>query len=156
MSTATCGSCCSSAFLPRLKTLVRLGLAHEEQHQELLLMDVLHLFSQSPIKPTYDVDWPVDAIGRRVRFKGMSGGPFELGATAASFAFDNERPRHTTWLQPFEISDRLSPTANGLLSWRRAGTHAQSFGCPTAGLSSSWNRGTHHFIGCKRLTAGAR
>jgi dimethylhistidine N-methyltransferase len=87
--------------------LVRLGLAHEEQHQELLLMDVLHLFSQSPIKPTYDKAWPVDAIGRSGGFKGMSGGPFELGATASSFAFDNERPRHTTWLQPFEISDRL-------------------------------------------------
>ena len=87
--------------------LVRLGLAHEEQHQELLLMDVLHLFSRSPTKPTYDKEWPVDAIGRRGRFKGMSGGPFELGATTATFAFDNERPRHTTWLQPFEISDRL-------------------------------------------------
>jgi len=87
--------------------LARLGLAHEEQHQELLLMDVLHLFSRSPTKPIYDKEWPVDAIGHRARFQGMSGGPFELGATAASFAFDNEHPRHTTWLQPFEISDRL-------------------------------------------------
>ena len=62
------------------EALVRLGLAHEEQHQELLLMDVLHLFSQSPTKPTYDKEWPVDAVGRKGRFKGMSGGTFEVGA----------------------------------------------------------------------------
>ena len=113
--------------------LVRLGLAHEEQHQELLLMDVLHLFSQSPTKPTYDKAWPVDAVGRGGRFKGMSGGPFELGATAASFAFDNECPRHTTWLQPFEISDRL--VTNGeWLAFMADGGYAR----PELWLSDGW------------------
>ena len=87
--------------------LVRLGLAHEEQHQELLLMDVLDLFGKSPIKPVYDKDWPVDTVGRRARFNSLAGGPFELGAAVSGFSFDNERPCHTTWLQPFEIGDRL-------------------------------------------------
>jgi dimethylhistidine N-methyltransferase len=96
-----------SGISGEVEELVRLGLAHEEQHQELLLMDVLDLFGRSPIDPTYDRDWPVDAAGRTGRFKGMSGGPFEVGATTAAFAFDNERPRHTAWLRPFEISDRL-------------------------------------------------
>ena len=116
-----------------IEDLLRLGLAHEEQHQELLLMDVLHLFSQSPTKPTYDKTWPVDPIGRRGRFKGMSGGPFELGATAANFAFDNERPRHTTWLQPFEISDRL--VTNGeWLAFMADGGYAR----PELWLSDGW------------------
>src|SRR5258706_11465691 len=113
--------------------LVRLGLAHEEQHQELLLMDVLHLFSRSPLKPTYDGEWPVDAIGRRGRFKEVSGGPFELGATAATFAFDNERPRHTTWLQPFEISDR-QVTDSEWVTFMADGGYAR----PELWLSDGW------------------
>ena len=115
--------------------LVRLGLAHEEQHQELLLMDVLHLFSQSPTMPTYDGAWPVDASGRKGRFKGMSGGPFELGATEASFAFDNECPRHTTWLQPFEISDRLVTNGEWIAFMADGGYER-----PELWLSDGWAR----------------
>jgi ergothioneine biosynthesis protein EgtB len=87
--------------------LVRLGLAHEEQHQELLLMDVLHLFSQSPLRPAYNPRWPADEPGRSGRFKRIPGGLVEVGASTAIFAFDNEGPRHRVWLEPFEISDRL-------------------------------------------------
>ena len=116
-----------------IEDLVRLGLAHEEQHQELLLMDVLDLFSRSPIKPAYDKDWPVDAVGRKGRYRGMSGGPFELGAAAARFAFDNERPRHTTWLRPFEICDRL--VTNGeWLSFMANGGYSR----PELWLSDGW------------------
>jgi dimethylhistidine N-methyltransferase len=122
-----------SSIAAETEDLARLGLAHEEQHQELLLMDVLHLFSQSPTKPTYDEAWPVDAIGRKGQFKGTSGGPFELGATAASFAFDNERPRHTTWLRPFEISDRL--VTNGeWLAFMADGGYAR----PELWLADGW------------------
>jgi dimethylhistidine N-methyltransferase len=122
-----------SGISAETEDLVRLGLAHEEQHQELLLMDVLHLFSRSPTKPTYDKEWPVDAVGRGGRFKGMSGGPFELGATAASFAFDNECPRHMTWLQAFEISDRL--VTNGeWLAFMADGGYAR----PELWLSDGW------------------
>ena len=116
-----------------IEDLVRLGLAHEEQHQELLLMDVLDLFSRSPIKPAYDKDWPVDAVGRKGRYRGMSGGPFELGVAAARFAFDNERPRHTTWLRPFEICDRL--VTNGeWLSFMANGGYSR----PELWLSDGW------------------
>jgi len=87
--------------------LLRLGLAHEEQHQELLLMDLLHLFSQSPLRPAYDPGWPADEPGRSGRFKWLPGGLVEVGASTADFAFDNEGPRHPVWLQPFEIRDRL-------------------------------------------------
>ena len=87
--------------------LLRLGLAHEEQHQELLLMDLLHLFSQSPLRPAYDPRWPADEPGRSGRFRRLPGGLVEVGTSTADFAFDNEGPRHRVWLQPFEISDRL-------------------------------------------------
>jgi dimethylhistidine N-methyltransferase len=87
--------------------LVRLGLAHEEQHQELLLMDIQHLFSQSPITPAYDPGWQTDETGRRGHFQLRPGGLVEIGHAGSGFAFDNEGPRHKVWLQPFEISDRL-------------------------------------------------
>jgi ergothioneine biosynthesis protein EgtB len=87
--------------------LLRLGLAHEEQHQELLLMDLLHLFSQSPLRPAYNPDWPADPRGRRGGFKRLPGGLVEIGTSGADFAFDNEGPRHRVWLEPFDISDRL-------------------------------------------------
>ncbi len=89
------------------EALLHLGLAHEEQHQELLLMDLLHLFNQSPLKPAYDPCWPPDQMGRSGQFKRLQGGLVEIGATTANFAFDNEGPHHQVWLQPFEISDRL-------------------------------------------------
>jgi dimethylhistidine N-methyltransferase len=96
-----------SSLSTEIQALLRLGLAHEEQHQELLLMDALHLFSQSPLKPAYDKHWPVDGSGRVGRFKRLPGGLVEVGAPAAGFSFDNEGPRHQVWLRPFEISDRL-------------------------------------------------
>ena len=116
-----------------IEGLVCLGLAHEEQHQELLLMDVLDLFSRSPIKPTYDRGWPLAGIGRRASFKAMPGGPFDLGAAGAGFTFDNERPRHTAWLQPFEIADRL--VTNGeWLEFMGNGGYAR----PELWLSDGW------------------
>jgi dimethylhistidine N-methyltransferase len=91
-----------------LGPLVELGLAHEEQHQELILMDALHLFAQSPLRPAYDRTWPIasgDRAGRLVRF---DGGLVEVGAdSSGAFAFDNEAPRHRVWLEPFNLCDRL-------------------------------------------------
>ncbi|WP_414996526.1 ergothioneine biosynthesis protein EgtB [Asticcacaulis sp.] len=87
--------------------MVQLGLAHEEQHQELLLMDILHLLDQSPVAPAYDASAPSDPAGRRGYFQLRPGGLVEIGHTGSRFAFDNESPRHKVWLQPFEISDRL-------------------------------------------------
>ncbi|KJV32050.1 ergothioneine biosynthesis protein EgtB [Luteibacter yeojuensis] len=89
------------------EALLRLGLAHEEQHQELLVMDVQHLFAQSPLKPAFDPAWPATAAGPAGRFRRVAGGPVRIGATDEPFAFDNELPRHTVWLEPFELADRL-------------------------------------------------
>ena len=91
--------------------LLELGIAHEEQHQELILMDVLHLFGRSPIAPTYDTAWRDDPRTDVGRFHLRPGGLVEIGAEPRGFAFDNERPRHREWLRPFEINDRLVTNA---------------------------------------------
>ena len=96
-----------SPKLAAIDDLVRLGLAHEEQHQELLLMDILHLFGKSPLKPAYLESWPADAGGRSGKFKRLEGGLVDVGDADSAFVFDNERPRHTTWIEAFDISDRL-------------------------------------------------
>jgi dimethylhistidine N-methyltransferase len=90
-----------------IEALVLLGLAHEEQHQELILMDILHLFGQSPLRPAYHTLWPADATGRDGRFRRVEGGLVKIGDAGGAFVFDNELPRHNVWIAPFEISDRL-------------------------------------------------
>ncbi|MBD1600684.1 ergothioneine biosynthesis protein EgtB [Pseudomonas typographi] len=113
--------------------LLELGLQHEQQHQELILMDVLHLFSLSPLKPAFDATWPTDPAGRRGRWRHQAGGLVELGHNAEGFAFDNEGPRHKAYVAPFEISDRL--VTNGQwLEFMAAGGYTS----PGLWLSEGW------------------
>jgi ergothioneine biosynthesis protein EgtB len=90
------------------RALLQLGLAHEEQHQELILMDVLHLFSRSTLKPAYFAE---ERQRYRdpgpTRFTRFDGGVAEIGHAGGGFAFDNEYPRHQVLLQPYELAERL-------------------------------------------------
>jgi ergothioneine biosynthesis protein EgtB len=96
--------------LPRTaKQLVELGCHHEEQHQELLLTDVLHLFSKNPLAPAV---WRPKARSEGgtadpIRWIGGEQGAMLLGADESAFAFDCERPRHMVWLAPHSLADRL-------------------------------------------------
>jgi dimethylhistidine N-methyltransferase len=116
-----------------MASLIELGLAHEEQHQELLLMDILHLFSLSSLKPAYSPRWPKDAGGRRGRFKPLSAGLTQIGHDGNGFAFDHEGPRHTTYLQSFEISDRLVTNGEWLSFIADGGYHTAALW-----LSEGW------------------
>jgi ergothioneine biosynthesis protein EgtB len=90
------------------RALLELGLAHEEQHQELILMDVLHLFSRSALKPAfYDEAPETTADPGAMTFAKFEGGVAEIGHAEEGFAFDNEHPRHQVLLQPFALADRL-------------------------------------------------
>lgn len=86
-----------NATAKEVKTLVILGLAHEQQHQELIFMDILNLFSSSILKPAYSITSspkPVKASKPRV-YQPFSGGIHEIGNRGHDvFAFDNEFPRH--------------------------------------------------------------
>ena len=99
-----------------LQPLLELGLAHEEQHQELILMDVLHLFAQSPLCPAYapprsGAPGPGPAA---MAYVGFDGGLVEIGHGGAGFAFDNEGPRHRVFLEPYRLAERLVTNAEWL------------------------------------------
>lgn len=88
--------------------LVALGCHHEEQHQELLLTDILHLFSCNPVEPAM---WPGErkipvAMPGAMRWIEGVEGVAEIGATGNGFAFDCEGPRHRVLLHPHALADR--------------------------------------------------
>jgi ergothioneine biosynthesis protein EgtB len=86
--------------------LVELGLAHEEQHQELLLMDIQHVFWSNPLRPAYSLGRPNAAAAEPLEMVSVSGGLVEVGHDGGDFHFDNEGPRHKVWLEPFAVASR--------------------------------------------------
>lgn len=93
--------------------LLELGLHHEQQHQELLLTDLLHLFAQNPLCPAYRPApgaLPDAAPPQPLRWVESSGGLTDIGHGDAGFAFDNEGPRHRVWLDDFALAHR--PVSN--------------------------------------------
>jgi dimethylhistidine N-methyltransferase len=119
-----------------LAELLDLGLAHEEQHQELILMDILHLFAQSPLAPAYappraPSQFPDPGPAGRAAFHG---GLTEIGHDGTGFAFDNEGPRHRVWLAPYRLADRL--VTNG--EWLRF-MAAGGYQRPEFWLSAGWD-----------------
>lgn len=97
---------------PDIAALVELGLQHEQQHQELLLMDVKHLFAQNPLLPAYaDLPLPPRVDPPSATWCEMAGGLVDVGAGTAGFAFDNERPRHRFHLAPYALATRAVTNA---------------------------------------------
>ena len=92
--------------------LVELGLHHEQQHQELLLTDVKHLFSRNPARPVYHPRWPLAPVAPRPHaWHGYGGGLVTLGHAGEGFAFDNEGPAHRVFVAPFELAS--APVTHG-------------------------------------------
>ena len=91
-----------------IAALAELGLQHEQQHQELMLTDLKHLLAQNPLYPAYtpqpmadgEPPGPIDWIE-------FDGGLAEIGHGGRGFCFDNELPRHRTYLAPFSLASRL-------------------------------------------------
>jgi ergothioneine biosynthesis protein EgtB len=86
--------------------LVELGVHHEQQHQELLLMDIKHVFSVNPLLPAYQAPRPHALAAGPVHrnWTDFAGGLYEVGHAGPGFAFDNEGPRHKVWLEPFRLA----------------------------------------------------
>lgn len=127
---------CPPAQKQSIGSLVLLGLAHEEQHQELLLTDIKYNFFQNPLLPAYMHEQPrlEDRGTARLHWLEFEGGNAELGGTADGFCFDNELPRHRVWLAPFELASR--PVTNGeYLQFIRDGGYRR----PELWLSDGWN-----------------
>jgi ergothioneine biosynthesis protein EgtB len=90
---------------------VALGLAHEEQHQELLMTDILNAFFTNPLHPIYralDPGYVLDSPNplTPLNFLHYEGGLIEVGHFGKAFSFDNETPRHRVWLEPFALASR--------------------------------------------------
>jgi ergothioneine biosynthesis protein EgtB len=89
--------------------LIELGLNHEEQHQELILMDIKHALSLNPLQPAYAAPRPqVRASAPPLVFHDGPSGLAEIGHNEPGFAFDNEAPRHKAYVAPFRIASRLA------------------------------------------------
>jgi ergothioneine biosynthesis protein EgtB len=87
--------------------LIELGLNHEQQHQELILMDIKHVFSMNPLLPAYQAPRPHAAARERsAAWIEFAGGLEEIGHAGIGFAFDNEGPRHKIWLEPFRLASQ--------------------------------------------------
>ena len=87
--------------------LIELGCHHEQQHQELILMDIKHVFSLNPLLPAYQPPrrrTPGNAGA--LDWVGFGGGLVQVGHDGGAFAFDNETPRHRVWLEPFRLATR--------------------------------------------------
>jgi ergothioneine biosynthesis protein EgtB len=96
-----------SKRLPEVEDALELGLHHEQQHQELLLTDVKHLFGSNALRPAYrsraTQSPPAASI---LEWRAHPGGIVAIGDSGVTFAFDNERPRHDELVRPFSLASR--------------------------------------------------
>jgi ergothioneine biosynthesis protein EgtB len=118
----------------RVFPIVEIGLHHEQQHQELMLTDLLHAFAQNPTHPVYDRHWQWPH-GKRANAPqdGLVAGIYTIGHDGASFSFDNERPSHQVLLHPVRVA-RTLVTNGEWLEFMADGGYAT----PGLWLSDGW------------------
>ncbi len=121
--------------LAELEPTLVLGLHHEQQHQELMLTDIKHVFFQNPLFPAYrEAEQPnqFDDIDD-LQWVTFEGGLVQHGFSGDEFSFDNETPRHDVLIQPFELGNRLV-TNREYLSFIEDGGYKQA----ALWLSDGW------------------
>lgn len=118
-----------------IRALVTLGIHHEQQHQELMLTDFKHLLSRNPSWPAYR-DGPVDPRppACTLGWCEYAGGQRTVGHAGEGFAFDNERPRHRVFLEPYALADRLVTNGEWLAFIEDGGYQR-----PALWLSEGWD-----------------
>ncbi|MGA7981911.1 MAG: ergothioneine biosynthesis protein EgtB [Chromatiaceae bacterium] len=126
---------CPGRDWPAVDARLRIGLNHEQQHQELLVTDVKHNFAINPLRPAYRDDLPQAVICEpdRLTFTTCRGGVTQIGAGGQGFAYDNEGPAHRVYLQPYRLADRLV-TNSEFLGFMEDGGYGQ----PGLWLSDGW------------------
>jgi ergothioneine biosynthesis protein EgtB len=140
--------------------LVELGINHEEQHEELILTDLKHLLSLNPLRPAYRETAPSTPrhAAPPLTWHAYAGGLIEIGATQSAdrtFCFDNELPRHRTFVGAFHLASRLATNAE-YLSFIEAGGYENA----ALWLSEGWDwvrvNGIRHPIYWSRHDEGWR
>jgi ergothioneine biosynthesis protein EgtB len=122
--------------LPEIARVLEIGLHHEQQHQELLLTDVLHAFAQNPIAPTYDADWRGPSSlppSSSDEFVPLPTGIHTIGFQGEGYAFDNEGPVHQVYLQGARIARGLVTNGRWLEFMAEGG-----YATPSLWLSDGW------------------
>lgn len=124
----------ASKISSEIWTIVELGCHHEQQHQELLLTDIKHLFSCNPLAPVYhDVTSPQEHQTRALEWHPYGEGVQWIGATDKGFCFDNELPRHRVFLDSYALASRLV-TCQEYLQFMEDGGYLR----PELWLSDGW------------------
>ncbi len=115
--------------------VLELGLHHEQQHQELMVTDIKHVFSCNPLRPVYRAR-PDDETGEAaaVRWYEYPAGLCWIGHEGAGFAFDNEMPCHQTFIHPFRLASRLATNAE-YIAFIEDGGYTR----PELWLSAGWD-----------------
>jgi ergothioneine biosynthesis protein EgtB len=120
---------------PQALDLVELGTHHEQQHQELLLTDILAAFAENPLEPAYGALPPPACFATEpLSFQPGREGVVEIGAADAGFAFDSERPRHRVFLEPHALANRRVTNAE----WREFIAEG-GYSTPTLWLAEGWD-----------------
>jgi len=108
--------------LKGLVPLVEVGLNHEQQHQELMLTDILHAFAENPIPPAYDAAWRFTGSTRASEeWITLNEGIHTVGHTEDSFHFDNEKPAHRALVGPVKLNRNLVTNAEWLAFMKDGG-----------------------------------
>ncbi len=123
-----------AAEAERVFEILEIGLHHEQQHQELLLTDILHAFAQNPTDPVYDAGWqpPRATLGPR-GFVDVPAGIHKIGHDGEGYCFDNETPRHDELIADMRITRHL--VSNG--EWLEF-IAANGYATPSLWLSDGW------------------
>ncbi|MEY4562648.1 MAG: hypothetical protein RLZZ618_1925 [Pseudomonadota bacterium] len=122
------------ATFAETESAITLGLHHEQQHQELMLTDVLHLLSLNPTQPLYRTQAPMaPAAPLALDWLAFEGGRVAVGHGRSDFAFDNETPRHDVLLRPYALANRPVTNAEYL-----AFIHDGGYRDPRWWLSDGW------------------
>lgn len=115
--------------------VIEIGLNHEQQHQELMVTDLKHIFSVNPLHPVYQAQQEVQAamMPPAQEWIAFEEGLYEVGHTGGGFCYDNEEPRHRVFLHPFALASRL--VTNGeYLAFMEDGGYTR----PELWLSEGW------------------
>jgi ergothioneine biosynthesis protein EgtB len=122
------------AALDEVLTIVEIGLHHEQQHQELMLTDILHAFAQNPVLPAYDAAWRLPPVAAGTAdFLALQEAIHSIGNDGAGFRFDNEGPLHRELVGPVRIARHLVSNAEWLTFIADGG-----YATPTLWLSDGW------------------
>jgi ergothioneine biosynthesis protein EgtB len=96
----------TSPLSAQIEHLTRIGLNHEQQHQELLLTDIKHILGSNPLRPAYRQLKRPTGQAAALHWQEVEAGLVNIGATGDGFHYDNEVPRHKAWLEPFRLASR--------------------------------------------------